>query len=152
MKKEHKIPTKVPDVVFKTRVRDESVEGMNPYRWQDVTSDEVFKGKKIVLFALPGAFTPTCSSTHLPGYETSYDKFKKLGVDEVICLSVLQKLKCFPTVPLCLLKGWECWLKKTILDLESVAGVTVCMLKMEILKKCSLSRDSVIIVQTIHLK
>ena len=88
MKNEPKTPTKVPDVVFKTRVRDESVEGMNPYRWQDVTSDEVFKGKKIVLFALPGAFTPTCSSTHLPGYETSYDEFKKLGVDEVICLSV----------------------------------------------------------------
>ncbi|MDO8572988.1 MAG: peroxiredoxin [bacterium] len=88
MKKEQKIPTKVPDVIFKTRVRDESVEGSNPYRWQDVTSDEIFKGKKIVLFALPGAFTPTCSSTHLPGYETSYDEFKKLGVDEVICLSV----------------------------------------------------------------
>ncbi len=88
MKKEPKIPTKVPDVVFKTRVRDENVEGSNPYRWQDVTSDEIFKRKKVVLFALPGAFTPTCSSTHLPGYEALYDEFKKLGVDEVICLSV----------------------------------------------------------------
>lgn len=83
-----KIPAQVPQVVFKTRVRDESVEGPNPYRWQDVTTDEIFKGKKIVLFALPGAFTPTCSSTHLPGYEAGYDEFKKLGVDEVICLSV----------------------------------------------------------------
>ncbi len=81
-------PTHVPQVVFKTRVRDESVEGPNPYRWQDVTTDEIFKGKNIVLFSLPGAFTPTCSSTHLPGYEAHYDEFKALGVDEVICLSV----------------------------------------------------------------
>lgn len=79
---------KVPNVVFKTRVRDESVGGSNPYRWQDVSTDEYFKGKKIVVFALPGAFTPTCSATHLPGYEESYDEFKKLGVDEVYCLSV----------------------------------------------------------------
>lgn len=81
-------PTHVPQVVFKTRVRDESVEGPNPYRWQDVTSDEIFKGKKNVVFALPGAFTPTCSSTHLPGYEAKYDELKALGVDEVYCLSV----------------------------------------------------------------
>lgn len=78
----------VPQVVFKTRVRDESVGGENPYRWQDVSSDEYFKGKKVVVFALPGAFTPTCSSTHLPGYEKMYDEFKKLGIDEVYCLSV----------------------------------------------------------------
>ncbi len=78
----------VPQVVFKTRVRDESVGGENPFRWQDVTSDEVFKGNNVVLFALPGAFTPTCSSTHLPGYEASFEDFKALGVDSVICLSV----------------------------------------------------------------
>lgn len=78
----------VPQVVFKTRVRDESVAGENPFRWQDLTTDEVFKGKKVVVFALPGAFTPTCSSTHLPGYETRYEEFKALGVDSVICLSV----------------------------------------------------------------
>lgn len=78
----------VPNVTFKTRVRDESIGGENPFKWQDVTSDELFKGKKVVLFALPGAFTPTCSSTHLPRYEELYDEFKKLGVDEVICLSV----------------------------------------------------------------
>lgn len=82
------VPTHVPQVIFKTRVRDESVEGPNPYRWQDVTTDEIFKGKKVVLFSLPGAFTPTCSSTHLPGYEEKYDELKALGVDEVICLSV----------------------------------------------------------------
>jgi len=79
---------RVPNVTFKTRVRDDSIEGPNPFRWQDVTSDELFKDKRVVLFALPGAFTPTCSSTHLPGYEALYDEFKKHGVDEVICLSV----------------------------------------------------------------
>jgi len=79
---------RVPSVVFKTRVRDESVAGDNPYRWQDVTSMELFAGKKIVLFALPGAFTPTCSRAHLPGYEKTYDEFKKLGIDDVYCFSV----------------------------------------------------------------
>ena len=78
----------VPQVTFKTRVRDESVEGMNPFRWQDVTSDELFAGKKIVVFALPGAFTPTCSSTHLPGFEMRYQELRDAGVDEVYCLSV----------------------------------------------------------------
>ncbi len=78
----------VPDVVFKTRVRDESVPGQNPYRWQDKTTQEIFGGKRVVLFALPGAFTPTCSSTHLPRYEELYDEFKAQGIDEIICLSV----------------------------------------------------------------
>lgn len=81
-------PKQVPQVIFKTRVRDESIEGPNPFRWQDVTSDEIFKGKKVVVFSLPGAFTPTCSSTHLPGYEEHFDAFKALGVDDVYCLSV----------------------------------------------------------------
>ncbi len=80
--------TRVPNVTFKTRVRDDSMEGDNPYRWQDVQSEEIFNGKKIVMFALPGAFTPTCSSTHLPGYEKAYGELKELGVEEVYCLSV----------------------------------------------------------------
>lgn len=79
---------KVPQVIFKTRVRDENVEGENKFSWLDKTTDEIFLGKKVVLFSLPGAFTPTCSSTHLPGYENNYQAFKDLGVDEVICLSV----------------------------------------------------------------
>ena len=79
---------RVPEVIFKTRVRDESVGGDNPYRWQDVSSGEIFNGKKIVVFGLPGAFTPTCSSTHLPGFEAKYDELKALGIDEVYCLSV----------------------------------------------------------------
>ncbi|MDO8590324.1 MAG: peroxiredoxin [bacterium] len=81
-------PKRIPKVTFKTHTHDKKVCGDNPFAWVDVTSDEIFKGKKIVLFALPGAFTPTCSSQHLPGYEAHYDEFKKLGVDEVICLSV----------------------------------------------------------------
>ena len=80
--------TKVPDIVFKTRVRDESIGDDNPYRWQDVSSKEIFESKKIVILGLPGAFTPTCSSTHLPGYEMKYDDFKALGIDEVYCVSV----------------------------------------------------------------
>ena len=79
---------KVPQATFKTRVRDESVEGPNPFRWQDVTTDEIFAGKRIFVFALPGAFTPTCSSTHLPGYEERYNELLAEGVDEVYCLSV----------------------------------------------------------------
>ena len=81
-------PDRVPDVVFKTRVRDEAMAGPNPYRWRERKSGEIFGGRKVVLFALPGAFTPTCSSTHLPGFEAHYDEFVQLGIDEVICLSV----------------------------------------------------------------
>jgi len=79
---------RVPDVVFKTRVRDESISGSNPYRWKDLTTQEIFGGKRVVLFALPGAFTPTCSSTHLPRYEELYDEFAAQGIDKIICLSV----------------------------------------------------------------
>ncbi|MEE8393504.1 MAG: peroxiredoxin [Rhodospirillales bacterium] len=81
-------PTNVPSVVFKTRVRNDALEGPNPFEWKDLTTDEIFKGKKVVVFSLPGAFTPTCSTSHLPGYEKLYDEFKGLGVDRVICLSV----------------------------------------------------------------
>ena len=79
---------RVPQVTFKTRVRDESIGGDNPYRWQDVSTDDLFKGKTVVVFGLPGAFTPTCSSTHAPGFEQKYDAFKAAGIDEVYCLSV----------------------------------------------------------------
>ena len=80
--------TKVPTVTFKTRVRNDALEGPNPFEWKDLSTDEIFKGKRVVVFALPGAFTPTCSTSHLPRYEELYDEFKSLGVDSVVCLSV----------------------------------------------------------------
>lgn len=78
----------VPNVTFKTRVRNEALGGPNPFEWKDLTSDEVFKNKNVVLFSLPGAFTPTCSTSHLPRYEELYEEFKAQGVDAVVCLSV----------------------------------------------------------------
>ena len=73
----------IPEVTFKTRVKF----GEN-YEWQDLTTSEIFDGKKVIVLALPGAFTPTCSSTHLPGFEVNFDEFKALGIDAIYCLSV----------------------------------------------------------------
>ena len=80
----------IPEVLFKSREGDNenlgggcSIGG----KWKDLTSNELFKGKKVVLFSLPGAYTPTCSSQQLPGYEEKYEDLKKY-VDEVYCLSV----------------------------------------------------------------
>lgn len=78
----------IPKITFKTRVRDESVGGDNPFRWQDVTTDEYFAGKRVVLFSLPGAFTPTCSTYQLPGYENGAADFAAEGIDEIYCMSV----------------------------------------------------------------
>lgn len=78
----------VPHTVFKTRVRNEALEGPNPFEWKDLSTDDIFKGKKVVVFSLPGAFTPTCSTSHLPRYEELYEEFKAQGVDQIICLSV----------------------------------------------------------------
>ena len=80
--------TRVPSATFKTRVRKDALDGDNPFEWKDLTSDDVFADKRVVLFALPGAFTPTCSTSHLPRYEELYDKFRAHGVDAVVCLSV----------------------------------------------------------------
>jgi len=77
------------DVIFKTRVRDESVGGPNPFRWQNVTSGDLFHNKRVILFSLPGAFTPTCSTFQLPGFEQMFDEFQEEhGIDEIYCLSV----------------------------------------------------------------
>lgn len=78
----------VPNVTLKTRVRDDSVDGPNPYRWQDTQTGDLFADKRVVIFGLPGAFTPTCSSKQCPGYEAAYDDMQALGVDEVYCISV----------------------------------------------------------------
>lgn len=70
---------KVPQVTFKTRSHGD---------WVDVTSAEIFAGKTVVLFSLPGAFTPTCSATHLPRYNELAKTFRDNGVDEVVCVAV----------------------------------------------------------------
>ena len=54
----------------------------------DITTDEIFNGKKVVLFAVPGAFTPTCSAAHLPGFVVNVDAIKAKGVDSVVCMAV----------------------------------------------------------------
>ena len=70
---------RVPQVTFRTR-RDSE--------WVDVTSKDIFAGKTVVVFALPGAFTPTCSSSHVPRYNKLAPLFRKNGVDDVVCISV----------------------------------------------------------------
>jgi len=81
-------PNIVPDVTFKTRVRNDALGGPNPFEWKDLTTADVFAGKKVVVFSLPGAFTPTCSTSHLPRFEELYDEFKAQGVDAIVCVSV----------------------------------------------------------------
>ena len=69
----------IPDVNLKV------LGGQGP---QDVSSGEIFNGKKVVMFAVPGAFTPTCSAAHLPGFVANADKIKAKGVDTIVCVSV----------------------------------------------------------------
>lgn len=85
---EQELKDVVPAVVFKTRVRDASIGGDNPYRWEDVNSYDLFANKRVVLFSLPGAFTPTCSTMQLPGFEDNYAEFKALGIKDIYCISV----------------------------------------------------------------
>lgn len=69
----------VPHIVFPTR---------KDHEWVNIDSDEIFKGKTVIVFSLPGAFTPTCSSTHVPRYNQLAPNFKQQGVDEIVCVSV----------------------------------------------------------------
>lgn len=69
----------VPQVTFRTR---------QDHEWVNLSSNDVFKDKTVVVFSLPGAFTPTCSSTHVPRYNQLAAEFKSQGVDEIICISV----------------------------------------------------------------
>jgi glutaredoxin-like protein len=70
---------RIPNVTFRTR---------QDGQWKDVTTDELFRGRDVIVFALPGAYTPTCSSTHLPRYNELAPVFRKLGIDDIVCLSV----------------------------------------------------------------
>ena len=71
--------SRVPNVTFHTR---------RGHEWVDVTTDDIFAGKTVVVFSLPGAFTPTCSSTHVPRYNQLTPQLKAHGVDDVVCMSV----------------------------------------------------------------
>ena len=82
---------KIPNVVFKIREGDSAPsEGVCAIggKWTDETTNDYFKGKRVVLFSLPGAFTPTCSSQQVPGFEKHYNSIKDLGIDEIYCCSV----------------------------------------------------------------
>ena len=70
---------RVPNVTFRTRIGSE---------WRSITTDEIFNGKNVVVFSLPGAFTPTCSSTHVPGYNELAPAFRANGIDRIVCISV----------------------------------------------------------------
>ena len=79
------------DNTFKFRVGDSDEKGGCTFiggSWKDVTTDELFKGKKIVMFGLPGAFTPTCSAKHLPGFINNYEKIISKGVSKIACMAV----------------------------------------------------------------
>ena len=78
------IGQRIPDITFKTRVKDE--EGN--FGWKDVTTCDYFKGKSVILFSLPGAFTPTCSTYQLPNFEKKFAEFSLEGIDEIYCMSV----------------------------------------------------------------
>ena len=81
----------LPKVTFKIREGDIGEDGGCTFeggRWIEKTTDDLFKGKKVVLFSLPGAFTPTCTSKQLPGFENNYKEFKKHFIDEIYCISV----------------------------------------------------------------
>jgi len=73
----------VPDVIFKTRVKKNS-----SYVWEEIKSKDIFGGLKSILFSLPGAFTPTCTTYQLPGFEKYYDDFTAHGIEQIYCLSV----------------------------------------------------------------
>ena len=82
---------KIPKVTFRIRTGDEvetdggcAIGG----EWHNATTDSYFKGKRVVIFSLPGAFTPTCSSQQLPGFEKEYTNIKGMGIDEIYCMSV----------------------------------------------------------------
>jgi len=79
---------RVPNVIFKTRVRDETITEGNPFRWEHITSQELFAGKRVIVFSLPGAFTPTCSTFQLPDFEKMFPEFQEQGIDEIYCMSV----------------------------------------------------------------
>ena len=87
----------IPSVTFKYRVRtdgkpityvDTTNGGANPFEFKDITTGDIFNDKRVVVFSLPGAYTPTCSTYQVPGFEENYDAIKEMGIDEIYVLSV----------------------------------------------------------------
>ena len=82
---------KIPNTTFRVREGDTVLEEGCSFiegEWKTKTTQDYFAGKRVVLFSLPGAFTPTCTSNQLPGFEKHYERMKELGIDEVYCVSV----------------------------------------------------------------
>ena len=126
---------RVPYTNFKTRTGDDNAVGGCAFiggEWKEVDTVEIFDNKKVVVFALPGAFTPTCSSRQVPAYEELYDDIKAQGIDEIYCLSVndafvmnawfnnqgIKKVSRSVTVKVHSHKEWACWLTSPDKDLE----------------------------------
>ena len=81
-------PRRIPNVMHQLRVRDESIEGDNPFRWEEKTTHEIVGRGKNIIFSLPGAFTPTCSTYQLPDFEKLFPEFQEQGIENIFCLSV----------------------------------------------------------------
>ncbi len=79
------IKRKVPVMDFPVRVETDESPG---WKWDTLTYDQIFAGKKVIVFGLPGAYTPTCTTNQLPGYEAFYEQFKAERIDEIFCCSV----------------------------------------------------------------
>lgn len=79
---------RIPNVLHQLRVRDESIGGDNPFRWEEKTTHEIVGRGKSIIFSLPGAFTPTCSTFQLPDFEKLFPEFQEHGVENIFCLSV----------------------------------------------------------------
>ena len=85
---------KIPKVIFRVRegdISDDETICAIGGKWIDKSTDDYFKSKRVILFSLPGAFTPTCSSQQLPGFEKNAHKIKDLGIDEIYCCSAEQQ-------------------------------------------------------------
>ena len=81
----------LPKVIFKIREGDITEDGGCSFEegsWVEKSTDDIFKDKRIIIFSLPGAFTPTCTSQQLPGFESKYEDFKAMEIDEIYCISV----------------------------------------------------------------
>jgi thioredoxin-dependent peroxiredoxin len=78
----------IPNITFRVPVLSKEASDKDELEWKDRSTKEIFGSKKIVAISIPGAFTPICSRSHLPRYEELWAKFKELGIDDIVCISV----------------------------------------------------------------